>query len=255
MRQVLWLVLSLFAFLASSILPNLAIAFDEKAHEALTGRAVSASKLDSFLKNELSDFPAGVNEEILGQGVVNWIQDGSIREDSPPTRVRNHFHDPTKTWNQAGLFGIFSSSILWAQEPSQIASWQRARDSYYEALTQPTQAARVSKFAKTFFTLGHVIHHVQDAASPAHTRNDPHLPPDKDRFHIWGDKEGLGTISSSTVTFFDASILDLPENSLAPIPIARIIDTGKYEQDLIPRSTTDIGIAEYSKSYNQKVWK
>jgi len=191
----------LLVFLPLPVLPERASAFEKNAHDALVGRAVSASNLDSFLKSEIS-IPGGISEEILGREVVDWIQDGSVSEDSPPSRVLRHFHDPTRPWTDAGFGGGSSSSVLWAQDPFQSASWQTARDRYYKALTLPTRTERDSSFAKMFWVLGHVVHLIQDAASPAHTREDPHPcirgTINCDRFHVWADSQaGLSKIGNS----------------------------------------------------------
>jgi hypothetical protein len=53
-------------------------------------------------------------------------------------------------------------------------------------------------------------------------------------------------MAASGVTRSHVSIFGLPQNTLAPVPIARLIDTEKYRSDSTPRATTDIGIAEYS---------
>ncbi|MFQ5853589.1 MAG: hypothetical protein ACE5JU_23775, partial [Candidatus Binatia bacterium] len=53
----------------------------------------------------------------------------------------------------------------------------------------------------------------------------------------------------SASTSFDPSILLLPPNPLAPIPIARIIDTTDPDQAAaVPSAGTDQGLAEYSNS-------
>ena len=72
------------------------------------------------------------------------------------------------------------------------------------ALTNPSDATRKLQYASVFRTLGHLIHLVQDAAVPAHTRNDPHLALlDSDRFEKWSNSEsGLVDIGGSGKTFF-----------------------------------------------------
>jgi hypothetical protein len=253
------------------LLPCTGFGFGGKAHEALSLRAVNpnvtnASQLDSYLKTVLGfEFPQGIGQEVSGgETVEKLIADGSIDEDKPLTRVLHHFHDPTRTWNQAGLwiYGIPSgnSSVVWSQMSPQGAccgnyAWKDARDAYFNALTSTTDSQRKSWYAKTFRTLGHLIHHVQDAAAPSHTRNDSHLQffessmfPDGDPFHQWADGPGLSKINQSASVRFDPSILNQASaNPLAPVPVARIID--KTDGDIgILSPNVNIGLAEYSNA-------
>ena len=73
----------------------------------------------------------------------------------------------------------FVSSVLWSQNPNQDGdgkhSWQDARNSYFNALTATNQVDRKKFYAEMFESLGHLIHLVQDAAMPSHTRNDTHI--------------------------------------------------------------------------------
>ena len=76
--------------------------FEVKTHEAMSLRSVNntvagASTLDSFLKQVLSfEFSQGIGQTINGKPVQEWLAFGSKEEDSPPQRVQEHFHDPTK---------------------------------------------------------------------------------------------------------------------------------------------------------------
>jgi hypothetical protein len=223
-----------------TLLPAQSDGFDASAHEALSFRAVdptvtNASQLDSFLKNVLPfEFPQGISQPISsGKNVAALIAEGSVQEDSPATRVLHHFHDPTHSWDQAGErfagIPVGNSSVVWSQMFPQGAccgnyAWRNARDAYYEALTGTTIDQRKSKYAQTFRTLGHLIHHVQDAAVPSHTRNDNHLQPfpftkfpDADPFHHWADtKVGLDQIDAITQALrFDPSII----NQASPNPL------------------------------------
>lgn len=193
--------------------------------------------------------------------MLERIQKGSIDEDNPFTRTRAHFHDPTKAWASAGLnfLGQHESSILWSQNPNQgfggKHSWLDARNSYFNALISTDPAQRTNYYAQTFETLGHLIHHVQDAATPAHTRNDAHIgffigngygfpvgyP---DRFHHWANTVGASQIAGNLP--FDSSILNQTYNGL--VPIAGIIDTTTTAGPTTPSAATNIGIAEYSNA-------
>lgn len=241
-----------------------AYSFEVGTHEQLSRRAVSFSQADNFLKTELNIF-GGVDGFIAGKRIIDWVsREGSIREDDG-VRFCNHFHNPLETWDQAGLALPFSipffcgaanhSSVLWGQSPAlqpggERFTWQDARGSFLQGLTGPTQAEREAQLARAFRALGQLIHWVQDAGVPAHTRNDPHP--------IF---EGLESFVEDTRTLdptvfdqltnssvgFDTTTLTLTPNPLAPIPIARIIDTTDPEQaEATPSAGTNIGMAEYS---------
>jgi hypothetical protein len=220
------------------------------------------------LKNILPfEFKNGT-EQLISEGktVSGLIAEGSVQEDSPATRVLHHFHDPTLTWDQAGLrflgVPLGNSSVVWSQMSPQGAccgnfAWKDARNAYFNALTSTTESQRTLWYAKTFRTLGHLIHHVQDAAVPSHTRNDVHLQPfrttqfpDGDPFHHWADSEtGIAQINSVTQALrFGSSILSQSSaNPHAPVPFARIID--KTDGDFgVLSPNLNIGLAEYSNA-------
>lgn len=104
------------------------------------------------------------------------IATGSIREDDR-LRPLNHFFDPT---NRKGL-NVFSSvgkpSQGWGfNDADNEYSWARAREYMHIALTGVTPELRDENLHKMFRSVGQVMHLVQDLASPAHVRNDVHLP-------------------------------------------------------------------------------
>jgi hypothetical protein len=146
---------SVFLTIASLATSN-TLAYEEPTHEALSLRAVSiplangGSSLDDYLKQVLSfEFPAGVAQPVNGKRVDRWIQLGSHDEDWPLWRVQEHFHDPTKPWNQAGPITGGISSVIWSQTQNQDNgvgggnhSWKDARDSYFNALTSTNAVQR-----------------------------------------------------------------------------------------------------------------
>jgi hypothetical protein len=146
----------------------------------------------SMLHAELG-FPDGRNQTFRGRNVAGWIRYGGECEDDwtpvPDIRIgrfNRHFHDPLEPWTSAGLvlpiLGQFDSSVIWMQiddggdagSGGQAWSWPDARRSYYNALTLQRPQARDQKWADTFRAIGQVMHLVEDAAQPAHTRNDSH---------------------------------------------------------------------------------
>ncbi len=173
-------------FLSCSILP-LADAFDDRAHLTLSRRAAQASILDSFLRTVLPfEFSNGLTETLNGNTVAKLIKDGALDEDRPILwRPRHHFHNPRLPWDQAGWrpppfsVQLGESSAIWSQDENQSVggkhSCKDARDSYFNALTATEPTQRRQYWAETFRSLGHLIHLVQDAAVPSHTRNDTHV--------------------------------------------------------------------------------
>lgn len=245
--------------------PIPAHSFDLDAHRAMSERVVVRSSLDQYLKNHLG-FPQGV-AAFLSDGtnsfrIEQWIPRGAEFEDSPVVRVRHHFHSPIRTWDQAGLrvagIQIGESSVLWGQDRGQTIggkhSWHDARAVFLGALTMEDSTEREKAYTETFLSLGQVIHLIQDSASPAHTRNDAHLccllgVGDPDEFHQWAEVEDNRADALSLPSQgFDPSILTLPPNPLAPIPIARILDTERYRQTGVPEAGLNIGLAEYSNA-------
>src|SRR5262249_24587156 len=163
-----------FALLIALVEP--ALSYEPRTHAEIGGFAVDRSNLDSILKTQYR-VEQGVAAVFGGQSIQEWIATGAAREDFPESRVLNHFHNPLKRWDSAGLFG--QSSIYWQQNPDQglggTWSWPTARQGLFKFLTSPTPAARMQALADTARALGQTMHVVQDAASPAHTRDDPHL--------------------------------------------------------------------------------
>jgi len=227
----------------------------------------------------------GIN---LSQTVFEWLGYGGFQEDRPgsiidylpligqPTRSVNHFHNPLGgLWKYSGLDAWVGplhytgeSSVLWAQNQNQDPggkwSWQDSRRYYYIALTgrdtdgnvvAPKKQDRDLYFAKTFRAIGQLMHLIHDASVPAHVRNQIHI---LFNYEKWIEKIRTGNQDEQALfdqfiaraISFDPSILNFTVlDSSAPIPIANIIDTDKYNGSN-PDVTTDtaIGIAEYTNA-------
>lgn len=145
------------------------------------------------------------------QNAAQLVAKGAIAEDNTtaslllsPTaplveavRVMAHFHEviENKGLEYVVDIGLVSfeikgpSSAYWQQgqtDPHGISSasndftWKTARDNLYFALTFSKRLDRREGFyldsqLGLFHTVGHLLHHYQDAASPPHTRGDMHL--------------------------------------------------------------------------------
>jgi hypothetical protein len=124
--------------------------------------------------------------------IAQLFRYGACYEDAeePFVRPRSHFYNPQDAGAGVSVGGLSAgpSSLDWMLKPGASIGgntnhfgWPDARQSFYKALTTRNDvAADVNEYArrlhwgKTFQSLGHILHHLQDMASPQHTRNDAH---------------------------------------------------------------------------------
>jgi hypothetical protein len=254
-------------------------AWDENVtHRDLSELAAKNSSLgpQDYLKT--IGFSKGLNEIIAGKEVFRWVGDGSRLEDKsdplfplPGTTTRgvNHYHNPLKPWNQAGLDDWVAvlhytgeSSLYWAQDwENQLRylegdwSWQTVRNYYYLALRATTDSERQEKFAKTFRGLGHQMHLIQDASQPDHARNNAHP------FDIKGWKRWVGierwAMKNPTIINGLAAKPDFPQVSFSVpdpyraqqlAPITQLIDTTQYYTGRTPSASLAQGLSEYTNA-------
>jgi hypothetical protein len=209
--------------------------------------AARQSGLGNLLAWNLPEFWLGLGQRLDGASVETLIENGAYDEDEPLPQVVYHFHDPTRPWGDAGLLGgSFPSSIRRQQAVFVPYMWQSAREDYLNALLETDPADRLRLFSQTFESIGHIVHFVQDAASPAHTRDDPHLLYiDTDRLHSWADQNPLAVVPGAVSFSGDLSTPTL--DFVASRPVARIIDATEADRG-VPAWSTAIGVAEYSNS-------
>ena len=144
----------------------------------------------SFLER-IKNFPNSKNEQ---KTIVELVADGADFEDRFPHPI-NHFFDPyhdrglvylgvlrgekSPDWALEDLGDILGPPLGGGDDPNDNAqqdySYKEARTYMYRALTEPLKLDRDLYFGKLFQALGHILHHVQDMAQPAHVRNDQHL--------------------------------------------------------------------------------
>ena len=159
----------------------------------------------------------------IPEALKDYLIDGSRREDSIP-RFFNHFYDPVYDRGLNDLvWGRGYASKIWAQDPSKqnqvvykvastIASilsafqqkklnlistesdftWQRAIEYYLNGEPE-----------KAMFALGHILHLIEDASVPAHTRNDGHpaVLGDEDPYEVWAYRFNRDNIRESIEKF------------------------------------------------------
>ncbi|MGH8582221.1 MAG: hypothetical protein ACREWG_05420, partial [Gammaproteobacteria bacterium] len=101
-------------------------------------------------------------------------------EEDAGRRSLSHFYDPQNDGRGLVYLGTRSvPSPAWiidgaGQEESETFSYARAKELLQTALAGSTRHVREAALGRTFETLGHLIHHLQDMAQPQHVRNDMH---------------------------------------------------------------------------------
>jgi hypothetical protein len=221
MKRIIFVSMALIVFFSIIICEDALTWDDSVTHKDLSEYAVENSVLRTC-KNETDlncnylkalGLNRGLDEVLVWLGknwiVTKWLREGAEREDARSIaqlavgygRSFNHFHNPLKPWENAGLddwvllppFHVTGeSSLIWAQDSTKQAtytdlegdwSWKKIREYYYTALTgedstgsvvAPDQAKKGEYFARTFKGLGHQMHLLQDMAVPDHVRNDAH---------------------------------------------------------------------------------
>ncbi len=264
------LLISLAFIYSSTTVSN---AYDtDNVHPKINENALIQSTVDRYLKSQLG-FADGVKEVFKNKRIAEWIKEGARLEDETICRSRNHFHDPLKSWNSAGLnnagvnsaclllgFESFSidSSVIWAQRYDNLWSWPKARQSYYSALTLGDKDLKEQFFAETLRALGQVMHLLADSSVPAHVRNDIHVFPltlpgigievGSQTYESWA-KQNHTELSFTSFTVDNSSFnLSVP-NASAPVAISALWDQDKYDGSGIAQTIgTSIGLAEYANA-------
>jgi len=263
---------NIFFFLTILILSfscsAISIAYDQDyVHPDINKNALIQSNIDTFLKNQLGIIK-GIEAVLKSKTLTEWMKDGGSLEDETVCRSKFHFHDPTKTWDSAGLTNVaidtfcldyrHRSSLVWAQDADNLWTWQKARQYYFEALTNTNKDIREQKMANTFRSLGQVIHLLTDSSVPAHARNDIHIFPflvpgigveiGDPTFESW-TKNNIYNLNYNGVIIDQSIFSEAVANSSAPIAISALWDQDKYNGSN-PTVTTgsSIGLTEYSNA-------
>jgi hypothetical protein len=239
------------AVLFALCLAGAARAYEPGTHFEISELAARQSGLDATLKVNFG-VAFGLDTPLAGLAAWQWVALGGAMEDSPPFRAVNHFHQPLLPWPSAGLV---MSSIYWQQFPLQGFggnwSWPGARKMYVKYLFASSQGDRDEALAAILRGLGQMAHLIQDATSPPHTRNDPHLLFD-------GYESYIDSIRSDNRLLFlellqgdpvrpDPAIFTPTDSFPAPSRIARLIDSDTFSGGSGSYSTGGlIGASEYT---------
>ena len=292
--------------LVATVLASVPLMALETATHVLVNRqavlSVTSFDLESYLRDSLglTNGSQTLLTPLTGGPLTvrAWIELGGELEDEgwplwPKTlgpkaaRYYNHFHDPLRPWDAAGLtfLGPNESSVRWMQQRDQGStgaaggnwSWHDARRMYYQALTEPDRARRDALLAATFRALGQVMHLVVDASNPDHARDDEHWLASVPVLGFWNydtwvaashgapgsPVEGafVGRFLSRPIGF-DPAILAKPiqdtqgSTETATVPIARLIDADMYDganpsvtfNAAAPSAPAAIGLAEVANA-------
>ena len=142
------------------------------------------------LTDEIVDFYNLFFDDKLTDDQKEWIIEGVMSEDTPPRWI-NHFYDPvykvgwsgekTGIWPALSI-KYFSKVILSSKEPVSSLDWihnQNLQAQYGEFKGNRTWERAIYEYAsgnekEAYYTLGFILHLVEDATVPDHTRNDTH---------------------------------------------------------------------------------
>ncbi len=159
-------------------LPLSVWSYEVQTHADISREAYNLANIDGVLADQLG--LSGSEKVARGpflfqvrQTPREWIRQGSKDEDEA-IRFVNHFYDPIYNRGLTAGVQLGERSFEWGLEAPQEFSYRDARRYFRLSLTEPDPRDRERWLAETFYTLGHVIHLIQDMASPAHTRNAMH---------------------------------------------------------------------------------
>lgn len=160
-------------------------------------QAYSPESTHPALTKETVEFYSAISGRKLEEKFIKKLTEGSADEDTLPRPV-NHFYDPIyqKAWSATLVSGVpdeivqfVSAIVLSKREPLTSKEWAYNSEeqkkyyllyhedkSWWKALYEYEQG----NYSEAFYTLGFIMHLLQDAASPAHTRDDSHPPFDNE---------------------------------------------------------------------------
>lgn len=191
------------AALASSLLRRFAALFGAPNGLFQTLRLDVRDERGARLRERLArlDPTGGAAPDAGRLTALGWLVAGSIVEEVPPDRRRNHFFDPTtgRGLRQGGplaslgfglaavstgadsmrdLFageafdGNGAASVAWLAAPGNDLGLGRFLDARERAVIAATPAERESALADALLVAGALLHVVEDAAAPAYVHND-----------------------------------------------------------------------------------
>lgn len=155
----------------------------------------------------------------INEALKDYLIDGTRREDDGH-RSFNHFYDPVyeRGLNDI-LYGKGYASKIWAQDDKKqnetiyrivgtvasiLTAFQQRKLSDISTESNYTWQKAIEYYVrgepeKAMFALGHIIHLIEDASVPAHTRNDghPEFIGDGDPYEVWSHRFNRDNIHDS----------------------------------------------------------
>jgi len=214
---------------------------------------VSAYSLDthSYLTNKSIDFYNQHYNQKISTDLIPYLIDGSRKEDEPP-RWMNHFYDPIF---ERGLtdpvLGTWENSKSWAQDDRNQNNFTYKIPATIASILTAIQQKRISALStESVFTwktalrywiqgekegamasLGHVLHLLQDATVPDHTRNDPH--PNNSPYEDFAHQNVIENKNAISAQIFQKNPLDLNSLDAYFENLARYSNENFYSKDTI----------------------
>ena len=147
----------------------------------------------AFLTNEIIEFyNQNFSNQRITDNLKDYLIDGARREDDP-VRWMNHFFDPIYDRGLTNsILGTWQKSKEWARDSKNqneskyssviatiLSSWQSKKIQEYFPTSDFTWQEAIRYWINgdkemAMFALGHILHLMEDASVPDHTRNDPH---------------------------------------------------------------------------------
>ncbi len=156
-----------------------------------TTNAYNDATTHPLLTQEIAEVYNAIYDPDLTEDEIQSLIAGSTDEDTAPRWI-NHFYDPTTGlgWSGERFGNISSVSVLTAaistfdNDPLPATVWvqdqesQNSKYSLYQGDRTFNSAVLYSlegKNQEAYYSLGYVLHLVEDMAVPAHTRQDTHV--------------------------------------------------------------------------------
>lgn len=266
----------ILVLLADSAVMKCAWAFEVPVHSALTRRTMTllaptirAAALNFGFGNSpgaspsncatRDDYASPLNKEGCELLEIGAASQGAKDEDLVPSvaNVIHHFHQPVL---DQGLLAPLSSAA-WAQRNGNDHSWAEARRFLRAAIVAHDPLDRRRAYREAFYSLGRIMHLVQDLASPAHARDDVHLCLDEviDGVYCEHPLDHEGTFTTTSVamikSMFPASLVEARELLRfdpwlgLDEPIANLWDTQTLQPSFLCSALPSlVGLAEFTNA-------
>ncbi len=245
----------LIAITAVLLCSHTGLAYDQTVvHSEMTRRAFGAAQAATSFLQRLG-LPTNAN---IGGTQLSAITALGAHDEDNDERPLNHFYDPVHesplmfangplgclSYGQSGDY----TARQWATvAPDNAWGLQGAKDQLRDYLTHPTAVGRQGAEYALFYSLGHVMHLVEDMAQPQHTRNDAHPTSDGlscltnpkecwlDELNLWSRYENWCRVNLNVAAFPASSAY------YTGYPIVELPSNGAYF-----KSGNGLGLAEYS---------